>query len=85
MRDDRIHIIAKEGAEKRWSIRCIHNAADTLMEALTQLVSNNSTPAQMHDVLEKPDISLTNAKDKEAFLPYVKGADEHVKDMMALI
>ena len=75
------------GSEKRYSIACIHNAANTPQESSRQLVGlvSDKTPAQMRDILAKPDVAVTNAKDKEAMLPIVGQTDEHVKQMMALV
>ena len=42
------------------------------------------TLAALHgrDILAKPDVAVTNAKDKEAMLPKVTQTDEHVKEVL---
>eukprot|EP00966_Prymnesium_polylepis_P316785 7319609-Prymnesium_polylepis.1 len=37
----------------------------------------------MHDLLAKPDVLLTNAKDKLTMLPVVRNTNEHVQEMLA--
>jgi hypothetical protein len=69
---------AKE-AERRYMIECIHNAkAETTEKGLVDLVSKK-TPDEMYRILEKPDVNVTNAKDKVAMLPMIKEMDQHVK------
>ena len=64
----------------RCTIKCIHNAAkDTTSKGLVNLVSTQ-TPEGMHGILEKPDVNVTNAKDKEAILPKILKTDMHVKE-----
>ena len=72
---------AAEG-EGRYTITCLHNANDFDRKALVELVSSK-TPEQMHEVLAKPDILVTNAKDKQAMLPVVKKTNTHVRDIFA--
>ena len=76
---------AASSAERRYTIACIHNAATTAQESSRQLVSlvSDKTPAQMRDILAKPDVAVTNNRDKEIFLPVVGQTDEHVRQMMA--
>jgi hypothetical protein len=64
----------------RCTIKCIHNAAkETTSKGLVNLVSTQ-TPEGMHGILEKPDVNVTNAKDKEAILPKILKTDMHVKE-----
>ena len=42
------------------------------------------SPEEMHDILSKPDIQLTNARDKEKMLPVISKTNEHVKEMLKL-
>jgi len=72
---------ATEG-QTRYTISTIHTANEHHKKALLELVGSN-TPSQMHDVLAKPDIQLTNAKDKKVMLPVVKKTNEHVKQIFA--
>jgi hypothetical protein len=67
-------------AERRYTISCIHNAtAETTEKGLVDLVSKK-TPDEMHGILEKPDVNVTNAKDKVAMLPVIQKTNEHVKE-----
>eukprot|EP00900_Chrysochromulina_parva_P001916 jgi/Chrpa1/11725/Chrysochromulina_OHIO_Genome00021304-RA len=65
--------------ERRYTISCIHNAkAETTAKGLVDLISEK-TPDEMHGILEKPDVNVTNAKDKVAMLPVIQKTNEHVK------
>jgi len=65
-------------AECRYTIVCIHNAApETTGKGLVDLCSTK-TPEGMHTILKKPDVNVTNAKDKEAMLPKILKVNEHV-------
>jgi hypothetical protein len=62
----------------RCTIKCIHNAAkETTGKGLVDLVATK-TPEAMHDILEKPDVFVTNAKDKETMLPRILEYNEYV-------
>lgn len=68
--------------EKRYEIACIlnakgkHSAHDLLVESLASL-----TPDQITQYLAKPDVVLTNAKDKETMLPVISSMYHHVKEV----
>jgi len=65
-------------AERRYTISCIHNAtAETTEKGLVDLVSKKA-PKEMHGILEKPDVNVTNAKDKATMLPKILKINEHV-------
>ena len=67
-------------AERRFTISCIHNAettAETTAKGLVDLVSKK-TPKEMHGILKKPDVNVTNAKDKATVLPKILEIDGHV-------
>ena len=65
-------------AERRYTISCIHNAtAETTAKGLVDLVSKK-TPKEMHGILKKPDVNVTNAKDKQTMLPVILKTNEHV-------
>eukprot|EP00900_Chrysochromulina_parva_P021163 jgi/Chrpa1/3680/Chrysochromulina_OHIO_Genome00009533-RA len=58
-------------AERRYTISCIHNATDEHdAKGLVDKVSTK-TPEEMYRILEKPDVSVTNAKDKATILPKI--------------
>ncbi len=62
----------------RCTIKCIHNAAKgTTSKGLVDLVATQ-TPKAMHGILEKPDVNVTNAKDKETMLPKILEIDKDV-------
>jgi hypothetical protein len=65
-------------AERRYTISCIHNA-DFYHDAMG-LVDRVSirTPEEMFNALEKPDVNVTNAKDKEIMLPKILEIDRHI-------
>ena len=65
-------------AERRYTISCIHNATDEHdAKGLVDLVSKK-TPEAMHGILKKPDVNVTNAKDKQTMLPVILKTNEHV-------
>jgi hypothetical protein len=67
-------------AERRYTIKCIHNADDEHdAKGLVDKVSKK-TPDEMYRILEKPDVNVTNAKDKETMLPKILEIDGHVVD-----
>ncbi|KOO30294.1 trafficking protein particle complex 8 [Chrysochromulina tobinii] len=71
---------AKED-ERRYTIKCIHTATDKHDGAgLVDKVSTK-TSHEMFDHLKKPDVNVTNAKDKEAMLPVIQKTNEHVIEM----
>jgi hypothetical protein len=62
----------------RCTIKCIHNAAqETTGKFLVDLVATE-TPENMYKILEKPDVNVTNQKDKEAMLPVILKNHKHV-------
>ena len=70
-------------AERRYAIRCIHNADEAHdMPALIKLLSEK-TPHEMHDILDTPDVHVTNTNDKKVMLPFIKKTNEHVKGFFA--
>ena len=65
-------------AESRYTIECIHTADETHdKEGLVQKVSKK-TPEEMFEHLKKPDVIVTNAKDKETMLPKILEINRHV-------
>jgi hypothetical protein len=64
-------------AERRHTIECIHNADEYVIKVLVNKVSTQ-TPDGMYRILKKPDVQITNAKDKEAMLPKILKVNEHV-------
>ena len=69
--------------ERRYTIKCIHNATDRHDgEGLVDKVYTKK-PEEMHGILKKPDVDVTNRKDKLDQLPKILAMDEHVKEMFA--
>ena len=65
-------------AERRYTISCIHNATDEHdAKGVVDKVSTK-TPEEMYRILKKPDVNVTNSKDKEAMLPVLRKINEHV-------
>ena len=72
-----------EPSERRFTIRCIHNANPKY--AIPQLLDllSSKTPQEIHATLAKPDVVVTNARDKDAMLPVVHSTNERVKTIFA--
>ena len=72
--------------ERRYTVVCIHNAADTAQAVQEQLVGLLATksPTEMWTILAKPDVLVTNAGDKNKMLPVVMKANEHVRAIMRI-
>jgi hypothetical protein len=69
---------AAKGAKRRYTIKCIHNATtETTEKGLVDLVSEKK-PEEMYGILKKPDVNVTNTKDKEAILPIIQKTNERV-------
>jgi hypothetical protein len=67
-------------AERRYTIKCIHNATiETTAKGLEDLVSTKK-PTEMYDILKKPDVNVTNDKDKDTMLPKILEINVRVKD-----
>ena len=68
-------------ATVRHHIVCIQNAAEQ-SELYTKALTTSwadKTPLQAHDFLSKPDVTVTNASDKEGQLPKIKALDATVQ------
>jgi len=68
----------------RYTIACIHNAADKHREALKELVATK-TPSQMVQILKKPDVNVTNQKDKKAMLPKIETMNRRVVETFEML
>ncbi len=64
-------------AERRFTIKCIHNAHEAHGQALVDLCSTK-TPEQMFNVLKSPDVVVTNQSDKTSMLSKITVIDRHV-------
>jgi len=73
-----------EDYDRRYTIVCIHNADKVYDKPKLVKKLSTKSPEEMHDILSKPDIQLTNARDKEKMLPVISKTNEHVKEMLKL-
>ena len=74
-------LLSAPEAERRAVVKCIHNAPPTMGKTLVGMWGNVNAQ-QAHDLLKKPDVSVTNAKDKEMQLPKMLKLDEDVRAAM---
>ena len=65
--------------EERFTVACIHNAEDDYDTPKLIHMVGDKTPHEMHMKLAKPDIVVTNARDKVQMLPRVEDTDDRVK------
>ena len=68
-----------EESEMRYTIECIHNAPEVFKSVLKDY--GTRSPQEMKDMLAKPDVTVTNHKDKDTMLPVLGKTDEHVRQM----
>jgi hypothetical protein len=65
-------------AERRYTIKCIHNADyEYDAKGLVDKVSTK-TPEEMYRILERPDVNVTNMKDKVTMLSVLEKTNKHV-------
>ena len=69
-------------SERRDVIMCIHNAPDEFSTVLRKMWGNK-TAEEAHAVLEKPDVKVTNQKDKDVQLPKLQKLDTFAKSVVA--
>ena len=62
----------------RCQIKCIHNASDATAQVLIDMWAQ-TTADTAYDILSKPDVSVTNQRDKEVQLPKLKKLNEFAK------
>ena len=67
-----------KGAEKRYTIACIHNSTEEFAKPMLIAMVEQRTPDEMKKLLAAPDVNLTNAKDKEIMLPVVEATNSRV-------
>lgn len=66
-------------SEMRCTIACLHNADYEFDAPKLKKQLAKKTPAEMKKYLSAPDISVTNAKDKDLMLPVVERINEDIK------
>ena len=66
---------------------CIHGAAETSSTSREELIATwlKKTCKEAHDFLSKPDVLVTNKKDKEVMLPTVERMNAMVKEVFQRI
>ena len=69
-------------ANRRCVIECIHNANEYTKLGLIDMWSNK-TPEEAHEILSKPDVTVTNQSDKDAQLPKLLKLNDFAKKMGA--
>jgi len=69
------------GGEKRYTIVAIWNALEKHRQALEELLWSQS-PKQMVARLARPDVAVTNEKDKVMMLPIVEKTEDRVREMI---
>jgi len=71
-------------AERRCVIKCIHNAPDGFKGILTDMWAHK-TADEACDILAKPDVTVTNQKDKDQQLPKLKELNAFAKRVMGSV
>ena len=69
-------------SERRDAIKCIHNAPQEFSTALRNMWGDK-TAEQAYAILEKPDVKVTNQKDKDVQLPKLQKLDTFAKSVVA--
>eukprot|EP00966_Prymnesium_polylepis_P010882 250581-Prymnesium_polylepis.1 len=82
MRSTPKRVRAAKADERRYTIACIHNALTEYDKPKLVAKLSTKTPQEMHDMLAKPDVVLTNYKDKELMLPIVRKTNEFVVEIL---
>ena len=70
-------------SERRDAIICIHNADSEFDPPKLRKMWGNKTAEEAHAVLEKPDVKVTNQKDKDVQLPKLQKLDTFAKSVVA--
>ena len=70
-------------AERRFAIICIHNADPEFDEPKLRKMWGDKTVDEAHEVLAKPDVEVTNKKDKDVQLPKLRKLNEFAKKVLA--
>ena len=70
-------LVSTPNEERRYVIKCIHNAPVAFEYELTKMWAHK-TVDEAYDVLIKPDVKVTNSKDKSVQLPKLKRLQEFV-------
>ena len=67
-------------ADRRYEVMGVLNARDMTNQQLEMIEKmwGTATPEEAHDKLKRDDVTVTNQKDKEFFLPMIKDAYRHL-------
>jgi len=68
--------------ERRCVIKGIHNAFDNIDKNIIDMWANK-TAEEAHEILSKPDVTVTNQSDKDAQLPKLLKLNDFAKKMGA--
>ena len=69
-----------EVTKRRCSVVSIYGANSSMVESLFSMWANRS-PQEAHDVLSKPDVTVTNQGDKDVQLKKLQKLDSAVREM----
>ena len=69
--------------ERRDAIICIHNADPEFDPPKLRKMWGDRTVDEAHEVLAKPDVEVTNKKDKEVQLPKLQRLNDFTKNVLA--
>ena len=70
-------------SERRDAIICIHNADSEFDPPKLRKMWGNKTADEAYAILAKPDITVTNQKDKDVQLPKLKRLNDFAKSVLA--
>ena len=65
-------------SEQRYEVVGVLNAKDASQRLLIEEMWGAATPEEAHDKLKRRDVTVTNQKDKEFFLPKIKAINRAV-------
>ena len=72
-------------SERRDAIKCIHNADAEFDAPKLRKMWGSKTAEEAYAILAKPDITVTNQKDKDVQLPKLKKLNEFAKSALAAL
>lgn len=75
-------LICAPASDRRCVVKCIHNAPTSFRDALFSMWATMTAQAA-YDVLEKPDVRVTNQSDKDAQLPKLLKLNTFAKEVVA--
>lgn len=76
-------LVPASGANQRFTIALLHNASPTISQGLVALWSGKSA-AEAHDILKRPDVSVTNQSDKTSQLAKIAKLNQTIRQALEL-